>query len=199
MNMLAHVVGDGTLVKVMSVYNPEISRANAIYAILPSAFIGDLARAVSNDGDPDTGADWLIDMTAQYLTSQKLAHTPMNAFDHVVWDIDALDRVWPAFAACEAEYRGQGFLAGCESPLPAIARYLTERLPTMWGKQSWERHTPVTRALVLADNIDTLVGFFGIGIKPTGSKDPFALRRAAMAVLYQTLFPVMRHNQEQAA
>ena len=38
-------------------------------------------------------------------------------------------------------------------------------------------------ALSLADKIDTLVGFFGVGAKPTGSKDPFALRRAALAIL----------------
>ncbi|MES2700020.1 MAG: glycine--tRNA ligase subunit beta [Pseudomonadota bacterium] len=42
---------------------------------------------------------------------------------------------------------------------------------------------PVTVAVSLADKLDTLVGFFGLGIKPTGSKDPFALRRAAIAVL----------------
>lgn len=35
----------------------------------------------------------------------------------------------------------------------------------------------------LADKIDTLVGFFGIGAKPTGSKDPFALRRAALSII----------------
>ena len=35
----------------------------------------------------------------------------------------------------------------------------------------------------LADKIDSLVGFFGAGAKPTGSKDPFALRRAALAVI----------------
>jgi len=38
-------------------------------------------------------------------------------------------------------------------------------------------------ALALADRIDTLVGIFGIGQPPTGSKDPFALRRAAIGVL----------------
>jgi len=38
-------------------------------------------------------------------------------------------------------------------------------------------------ALSLADKIDTLVGIFGIGQPPTGSKDPFALRRAAIGVL----------------
>jgi glycyl-tRNA synthetase beta chain len=35
----------------------------------------------------------------------------------------------------------------------------------------------------LADRIDTLVGFFKVGLKPTGSKDPFALRRAAQGVV----------------
>ncbi len=42
---------------------------------------------------------------------------------------------------------------------------------------------PVTVAVSLADKLDTLVGFFIFGLKPTGSKDPFALRRAAIAVL----------------
>jgi glycyl-tRNA synthetase beta chain len=38
-------------------------------------------------------------------------------------------------------------------------------------------------AVALADRIDTLVGIFNIGERPTGSKDPFALRRAAIGVL----------------
>ncbi|MFN3231963.1 MAG: glycine--tRNA ligase subunit beta [Alphaproteobacteria bacterium] len=42
---------------------------------------------------------------------------------------------------------------------------------------------PVSVAVALADKIDTLVGFFGIDEKPTGSKDPFALRRAALGVI----------------
>ena len=42
---------------------------------------------------------------------------------------------------------------------------------------------PVTVAVSLADKIDTLTGFFGIGEKPTGSKDPFALRRAALGIV----------------
>lgn len=41
---------------------------------------------------------------------------------------------------------------------------------------------PVTVAVSLADKLDTLVGFFAISEKPTGSKDPFALRRAAIGV-----------------
>lgn len=42
---------------------------------------------------------------------------------------------------------------------------------------------PVSIAVALADKLDTLVGFFAIGEKPTGSKDPFALRRAALGVI----------------
>ncbi len=38
-------------------------------------------------------------------------------------------------------------------------------------------------AVALADKLDTLVGFFGIGEKPTGDRDPFGLRRAALGVL----------------
>ncbi|SNB60771.1 glycyl-tRNA synthetase beta chain [Arboricoccus pini] len=42
---------------------------------------------------------------------------------------------------------------------------------------------PVSVVLALADRLDQLVGFFARGIKPTGSKDPFALRRAALGVI----------------
>jgi glycyl-tRNA synthetase beta chain len=42
---------------------------------------------------------------------------------------------------------------------------------------------PVAVAVALADKIDTLTGFFTIGEKPTGSKDPYALRRAALGVI----------------
>jgi glycyl-tRNA synthetase beta chain len=44
----------------------------------------------------------------------------------------------------------------------------------------------------LADRIDTLVGFFSIGAKPTGSKDPFGLRRAAQGVVQILLNRDMR-------
>jgi len=42
---------------------------------------------------------------------------------------------------------------------------------------------PVSIAVALADKLDTLVGFFKINEKPTGSKDPYALRRAALGVI----------------
>ncbi|MFK7875025.1 MAG: glycine--tRNA ligase subunit beta [Paracoccaceae bacterium] len=42
---------------------------------------------------------------------------------------------------------------------------------------------PISIAVALADKIDTLTGFWAIDEKPTGSKDPFALRRAALGVI----------------
>jgi glycyl-tRNA synthetase beta chain len=42
---------------------------------------------------------------------------------------------------------------------------------------------PVAIAVALADKLDTLVGFWAIDEKPTGSKDPYALRRAALGVI----------------
>jgi glycyl-tRNA synthetase beta chain len=43
--------------------------------------------------------------------------------------------------------------------------------------------SPVSIAVALADKLDTLVGFWAINEKPTGSKDPYALRRAALGVI----------------
>ncbi|PKQ02727.1 MAG: glycine--tRNA ligase subunit beta [Alphaproteobacteria bacterium HGW-Alphaproteobacteria-12] len=43
--------------------------------------------------------------------------------------------------------------------------------------------TPLGKVVALADKIDTLVGFWAIDEKPTGSKDPYALRRAALGVV----------------
>ncbi|HKF94370.1 MAG TPA: glycine--tRNA ligase subunit beta, partial [Gammaproteobacteria bacterium] len=57
-------------------------------------------------------------------------------------------------------------------------------------EQYWPRHagdqlprTKVGQTLALADRLDTLVGIFAIGHRPTGEKDPFGLRRAALGIL----------------
>ncbi|MDN0074891.1 glycine--tRNA ligase subunit beta [Crenobacter sp. SG2303] len=46
---------------------------------------------------------------------------------------------------------------------------------------------PIATAVALADKLETLVGIWGIGLIPTGDKDPFALRRAALGVLRMLL------------
>ncbi|OYX17969.1 MAG: hypothetical protein B7Z04_13495 [Rhodobacterales bacterium 32-66-9] len=51
------------------------------------------------------------------------------------------------------------------------------------GESDWVPTEPVSVAVALADKIDTLTGFWAIDEKPTGSKDPYALRRAALGVV----------------
>ena len=55
---------------------------------------------------------------------------------------------------------------------------------------------PVSVAVALADKIDTLTGFWAIDEKPTGSKDPFALRRAALGVVRLVLGSGVRLDLE---
>jgi glycyl-tRNA synthetase beta chain len=56
---------------------------------------------------------------------------------------------------------------------------------------------PVSIAVALADKIDTLVGFWAIDEKPTGSKDPYALRRAALGVIRIVLENALRLELEE--
>jgi len=66
----------------------------------------------------------------------------------------------------------------------------TESVAAAMEQQYWPRFSgdvlpddPVATTLALADRLDTLVGIFGIGQSPSGSRDPFALRRASLGVL----------------
>ena len=65
---------------------------------------------------------------------------------------------------------------------PAVADALQQQY---WPRFAGDAlpDNPVAGNLALADRLDTIVGIFGIGQPPTGSKDPFALRRASLGVL----------------
>jgi len=66
---------------------------------------------------------------------------------------------------------------------PEVSQAIREHyLPRHAGDDLPE--TPTGICLALADRLDTLTGIFGIGQKPTGVKDPFALRRATLGVLH---------------
>ena len=74
------------------------------------------------------------------------------------------------------------YLALNDAEDPQVAQALEEQyLP----RQSGDRlpNTEVGKSLALADRMDTLVGIFAIGKKPTGLKDPYGLRRASLAIL----------------
>jgi glycyl-tRNA synthetase beta chain len=58
---------------------------------------------------------------------------------------------------------------------------------------------PVSVAVALADKLDTLTGFWAIDEKPTGSKDPYALRRAALGVIRLVLENGVRMGLNEAA
>ncbi|MGD9592926.1 MAG: glycine--tRNA ligase subunit beta, partial [Candidatus Berkiella sp.] len=63
-----------------------------------------------------------------------------------------------------------------------VAQAIKESFYPRFAKDSLPQ-TPVGITLALADRLDTLIGIFGIGQTPTGDKDPFGLRRAALGIL----------------
>ncbi|HET9336989.1 MAG TPA: glycine--tRNA ligase subunit beta [Sphingomicrobium sp.] len=73
-----------------------------------------------------------------------------------------------------------GHLARAQGELDAIADAIRDHYKPV-GQGDEVPTAPVTVAVSLADKIDTICAFFGVELKPTGSKDPFALRRAAIA------------------
>lgn len=75
-----------------------------------------------------------------------------------------------------------GYYARHDKHSDAIANAVTEHYSPL-GPTDKCPAAPVSIAVALADKLDTLAGFFGIDEKPTGSKDPYALRRAALGVL----------------
>ena len=75
-----------------------------------------------------------------------------------------------------------GYLARAQGEPEAVAAAIRDHYkPAGQGDEVPE--DPVTATVNIADRIDTLVAFFSIGEKPTGSRDPFALRRAALGLL----------------
>ena len=65
---------------------------------------------------------------------------------------------------------------------PAVADAIAEHYKPQ-GPSDAVPSNPVSIAVALADKLDMLAGFWAIDEKPTGSKDPFALRRAALGVI----------------
>jgi len=75
-----------------------------------------------------------------------------------------------------------GYYARAEGLPDAVADAIRDHYKPV-GQGDEVPTAPVTVAVALADKLDTLIGFFEIGLPPTGSKDPFALRRAALGLL----------------
>lgn len=72
--------------------------------------------------------------------------------------------------------------AQLQGELPSVAAALEEHYKPQ-GPSDAVPNDPVSITIALADKLDTLTGFWSIDEKPTGSKDPYALRRAALGVI----------------
>jgi glycyl-tRNA synthetase beta chain len=90
-----------------------------------------------------------------------------------------------------------GYYAQAEGLSPLVAEAIRDHYKPV-GANDEVPDRPVTMAVSLADKLDMLAAFFAIGEKPTGSRDPFALRRAALGVIRIVLGSELRLPLRQA-
>jgi len=79
-----------------------------------------------------------------------------------------------------------GYYARAEGLPDAVADAIRDHYKPV-GQGDDVPTAPVTVAVSLADKLDTITSFFKVGLYPTGSKDPFALRRAMLGVINQII------------
>ncbi len=90
-----------------------------------------------------------------------------------------------------------GYYAAAQGEHPSVATAIRDHYKPV-GQGDDVPSDPVTVAVSLADKLDTLFGFFLADEKPTGSKDPFALRRAALGVARLLIANAARLDLSQA-
>ena len=119
--------------------------------------------ALARDLAPLVGAD--PDMAEQAALVAKA-----DLSSEMVYEFPELQGLMGRYYAAKAGMSAE-IAAACEAPYSPLGP--SDDVPT----------APVSVAVALADKLDTLTGFWAIDEKPTGSKDPFALRRAALGVI----------------
>ncbi|MBF9020131.1 glycine--tRNA ligase subunit beta [Rhodobacterales bacterium HKCCA1058] len=132
--------------------------------------IADLAAELA----PIVGAD--ADQAGQ---AAKIAKADLSS--EMVYEFPELQGLMGRYYAAEAGYA------------PEIAKVAQEHYQPL-GPSDDVPNAPLSVAVALADKIDTLTGFWAIDEKPTGSKDPYALRRAALGVIRLILDNGVRLN-----
>ncbi len=75
-----------------------------------------------------------------------------------------------------------GYYAAAQGEPAAVAEAIRDHYKPV-GQGDDVPTAPVTVAVALADKLDSITSFFGVDLKPSGSKDPFALRRSALGVI----------------
>ncbi|MBF9055393.1 glycine--tRNA ligase subunit beta [Rhodobacterales bacterium HKCCA1065] len=123
---------------------------------------------------PIVGAD-----ADQARQAAKIAKADLSS--EMVYEFPELQGLMGRYYAAEAGYA------------PEIAAVAQEHYQPL-GPSDDVPNAPLSVAVALADKIDTLTGFWAIDEKPTGSKDPYALRRAALGVIRLILNNGVRLN-----
>ena len=80
----------------------------------------------------------------------------------------------------------QGEIGGLYARAQGYSDVVARAIHDQYKPESMEDRVPLTMEgalLAIADKVDTIAGMFGLGMEPTGSKDPFALRRAANGIV----------------
>ncbi len=146
------------------------SRVSDLHGLIFHAKLGSVA-------DKATRLQALIQVLAQYVPNLEVAFGQRAALlaktdltSDMVGEFPELQGVMGRYYALQ------------EGARPEVAEAIAEHYSPL-GPNDRCPSAPVSAVLALADKIDTLVGFWAIDEKPTGSRDPFALRRAALGVI----------------
>ena len=140
-----------------------------------------LPRHPRESGDPVAsdaarGADWVP--ASAGMTKEELARLAQQAAE--LCKADLVTEMVGEFP--ELQGLMGGYYARAEGLPDAVADAIRDHYKPV-GQGDEVPTAPVTVAVSLADKLDTLISFYTIDEKPTGSKDPFALRRAALGTL----------------
>ena len=130
--------------------------------------------ALARDLAPVVGAD-----PDQAETAARIAKADLSS--EMVYEFPELQGLMGRYYAEAACYPAE-VAAACQDHYSPLGP--SDDVPT----------APVSVAVALADKLDTLAGFWAIDEKPTGSKDPYALRRAALGVIRLVLVNGLRLN-----
>jgi glycyl-tRNA synthetase beta chain len=127
-------------------------------------------------------ANWLCDEGVvpppEHMSKEELAHAARTAAG--LCKADLVTGLVGEFPELQGIVGGQ--LAHCQGHSQDVSDAIRDHYKPA-GHGDDVPTAPVTVAVALADKLDTLRSFYAIGEKPTGSRDPFALRRAALGAI----------------
>ena len=171
-----------------------------------SALAGRVAEAMGRSGRAAAGASALVTPTPATPTATRVPAIAGTADDESQHPNGRPTGEALAADALASHARRAGLLSKCDLLTEMVGEFpeLQGRMGCEYARRDGEPEavaaaigevymprfaddaipaTPAGRAVAIADKLDTLAGIFGIGQAPSGDKDPYALRRAALGVL----------------